>query len=119
MSTLPGLLDIDTPERPPLRTDDHGIVRVGATRVPLENLVYSFREGLTAEEIALNYSSVALADVYAALTYYLRHQAEVDAYLLAREAQDAQIRREWEARFPQDALRERVRARRAALRRDA
>jgi hypothetical protein len=49
--------------------------------VTLDCLVELFDQGASPEEIAAEYDSVALADVYAVLTYYLRHQDDVKAYL--------------------------------------
>jgi hypothetical protein len=40
---------------------------------------------VTAEEIAQQYPTVPLVDVYSVITYYLRHKPEVDAYLNERE----------------------------------
>jgi uncharacterized protein DUF433 len=47
-------------------------------------MVAAFDAGATAEEIAQQYPSVALADVYSVITYYLRHQFDVYAYLQKR-----------------------------------
>jgi hypothetical protein len=55
-----------------------------------------------------------LADVYAVIAYYLRHRAEVDAYLQEREQQAREIRRQIEARFDPTGVRERLLARRQA-----
>lgn len=97
---------------PPLTLDADGTVRVGGTRVPLDTLVVAFKEGATAEEIVQRYPSLALADAYAALAYYLQHQPAVDAYLRQREQHAAEVRREIEARFPPDGIRARLLARR-------
>ena len=78
----------------PLKADVHGVIRVGGTRVPLETLIAAYREGATAEEIGEQYPSVALADVYASLAYYLRHRPEVDAYLTQGEAELARAQEE-------------------------
>jgi uncharacterized protein (DUF433 family) len=45
--------------------------------VTLDTIVAAFDAGATAEEIAQQYSSISLADVYSVITYYLRHQTEV------------------------------------------
>lgn len=95
----------------PLQTDSHGVVRVGGTRVTLDSVVYAFAEGATAEEIAFRYPTLDLPDIYAAITYYLRHRAEVEAYLRQREARAAEVRRENEARFDPAGIRERLLAR--------
>ena len=39
-----------------------------------------FAEGATAEEIAQQHPTLALADIYAVLSYYLRRREEADAY---------------------------------------
>lgn len=77
----------ETIERVPIHTDADGVVRVAGTRVTLDTVVGTFDTGATAEEIAQQYSSVPLADVYSVITYYLRHNAEVCAYVQRRNEQ--------------------------------
>jgi uncharacterized protein (DUF433 family) len=96
----------------PLVTDADGVVRVGGTRVTLDTVVVAFREGLTAEEIANQYPSLNLADVYVVIGYFLSHQGEVDAYLDKRQTQSAATRRENETRFDPAGIRDRLLARR-------
>ncbi|HYV38047.1 MAG TPA: DUF433 domain-containing protein, partial [Gemmataceae bacterium] len=55
----------------PLLLDSDGVLRVSETRVTLDTIVGAFTEGATAEEIAQQYPSVPLADVYAVIGYYL------------------------------------------------
>lgn len=99
-------------EAPPFRKDRDGVIRVGGTRVPLDIVVTDWQQGATAEQIAQDYDSLSLADINAAIAYYLSHRAEVDAYLAQsrRDAEDA--RRQDEARFPPHGIRERLLARR-------
>jgi uncharacterized protein (DUF433 family) len=96
----------------PLALDADGVVRVGKTRVTLDTLVAAYREGATLETIADQYPALVLADVYSALGYYLRHQAEVEAYLQRRRQQADQTRQENEARFSPLGARDRLLARR-------
>ena len=98
----------------PLFDDGHGGLRVTGTRVLLERIVHAFEDGATPEGIVQSYDTLQLADVYAVLTWYLRHRAEVEAYLHMRaEAADA-IRRTIEAKQPDRAeLRARLLSRRA------
>ncbi len=95
----------------PLETDANGVVRVAGTRVTLDTLVAAFSTGATSEEIVQDYPSLELSDVYAVLTYYLRHRGEVEAYLRQRRDETAQVRQENERRFPSSGLRERLLAR--------
>lgn len=94
----------------PLTTDPQGVIRVGDTRVTLDTVVYAFETGASAEEIAEDYP-LKLDDVYAVITYYLRHQDTVAAYLDRRRDHAAGVRRENQARFEQRGLRERLLAR--------
>ncbi len=98
----------------PVQMDKEGVLRVGGTRVTLDTVVHAFKKGATAEEIAEQYSALDLADVYGAISYYLRHRAEIDRYLEKREREAEDLRREIEARFDPHGIRERLLARRAS-----
>jgi uncharacterized protein (DUF433 family) len=74
--------------------DPDGVARVGGTRVTLDTVVGAFEQGATPEEIALRYDTLQLADVYAAIAYYLKHRAEVDHYLAKRRLDAERVRRE-------------------------
>ena len=103
----------------PLRVDEHGVVRFAGSRVTLAVVVGAFLDGTTPEEIARNFDTLKLADIYAVLAYYLQHREEVDAYLEEEQRQADEIRAEFERRFPPDPdLRERLLAR-LARKRDA
>jgi uncharacterized protein (DUF433 family) len=101
------------PETFPLTTLPDGTVRVGTTRVTLDTVIYSFKDGATPEEIALRYPILKLAEVYAVITYYLRHQTEVESYLKKRNQQAEVIRQELEKQVDPSGIRERLLARRS------
>jgi uncharacterized protein (DUF433 family) len=98
----------------PLETDRDGVVRVGGTRVTLDSVVYAFQEGLTAEEVLDEYPSLSLADIYAVIGYYLRHRAEVEAYMAWQQQKAEEVRLQDEARYDRQGIRERLLARRTA-----
>lgn len=95
----------------PLTTDAEGVIRVGGTRVTLDTVVAAYRRGDTPEQIAQDYSSLQVADIYAVIAYYLRHQDEVAAYLERREQQADAVRQKFQALFPSAGLRERLQSR--------
>lgn len=97
-----------------LTADAHGVLRVGDTRVTLDILVNAFRSGQSPEEIREQFPTVDLGDIYAVLTYYLRHTGEVDAYLAAQASEGEQLRADMEARFPPEGIRARLLVRRDA-----
>lgn len=85
-------------EAPPLRIEESGAIRIGDTRVLLEIVVNAFRAGAAPEEIARDYSTLELPDVYAVIAYCLRHPNEIDEYLSERERIAADVRARIEAR---------------------
>ncbi len=98
----------------PLFDDGHGGLRVCGTRVLLERIIHAFEDGATPEGIAQSYDTLALADVYAVLTWYLRNKSDVEEYLRERAVKADAIRQKIEAKQPdRAALRARLMARRA------
>lgn len=97
-------------ELAPLETNGDGVVRVGKTRVTLDTVVAVFKQG-TTEEIVYRYPSLKLADVYAAIAFYLNHQQEVEAYLQQRQQQSQEVRRMNQVKFDPQGLRDRLLAR--------
>jgi uncharacterized protein (DUF433 family) len=99
----------------PLETDAVGVVRVGGTRVSLDSVIFSFKEGSTPEEIVQQYTTLNLAHVYEIIGYYLQHRAEVEEYLATRRQQRDEIRKEVESRFDPQGIRDRLLARRRRI----
>lgn len=87
-------------EQIPIYEDEHGRLRIGNTRVLLDVVIYSYRNGSTPETITDQYPTLALDDVYLALGYYLRHRTEIDEYLQKEEAEAEKFRQQYEAEHP-------------------
>ena len=96
----------------PLKVDADGVVRVGGTRVTLDSVITAFSSGATAEQIVHQFPTLELADVYAAIAYYLRSPEEVERYLEMRHEQAGETRADNEAKFDPQGLRDRLMARR-------
>jgi uncharacterized protein (DUF433 family) len=96
----------------PLRIDPQGAIRVGDTRVLLDLVIHEFQNGASPEEIVEAYDALALPDVYAVLSHYLRNPGPIDEYLRGREKEAEGVRRTIEASQPQrDNLRAKLIAR--------
>jgi uncharacterized protein (DUF433 family) len=106
--------EVLTAMKPPIEKDVDGVYRVGGTRVRLETVIGAFQNGCTPEEILYKYPSLNLTDIYAVITYYLQHRAEIEGYMAERRLLMEEAEREIEARFPSAGVRERLLARRAA-----
>jgi len=99
--------------RTPFIESADGVIRIAGTRVPLETVITAFQQGATAEEIAQQYSSLKLADVYEAIAFYLRRQSEVDEYMRQAQKQSDAVQRAHEARFNPTGIRQRLLKRRS------
>src|SRR5690348_3445906 len=87
----------------PLRTDEHGAIRIGQTRVLLELVIHAYYMGETPEGIVDSYPSLTTADVYAVIGYYLANREEIDAYVRQRDEQADQILRDMAASLTLEA----------------
>ena len=80
-------------------TERDGVYFVTGSRVTLDTVIDSFHDGATPEDIALHYPSLELVVVYEVIAYYLRHRAELDAYLERSRADSVALRSTTEARY--------------------
>ena len=56
-------------------------MRVKGHRIGVDSILKLYLAGHTAEEIAGQFDTLRLLDVYATITYYLQNRVAVDAYL--------------------------------------
>lgn len=78
----------------PLEVGSDGVMRVGGTRVTLDSVVEAFEEGCTCEEIAQQYPSLRLPDIYVVVGYYLNHRDELKAYFDQRQSERQAVHRD-------------------------
>src|SRR5438270_3450821 len=100
-------------EPPPLRVDEGGAVRVGNSRISLDLIVEQYENGVTPEDMVRAYDTLALADVYAVIAYYLRHSDAVRTYLKRRREEAEALQAKIEAERPR-VSRDELFARRSA-----
>jgi uncharacterized protein (DUF433 family) len=81
----------------PLRLTEDGTIRIKDSRVSLDSVVYHYKLGATAEQIAQKFPTLDLADIYAAITYYLNHEEATEEYLRQQEAAGDEIQKEIES----------------------
>jgi uncharacterized protein (DUF433 family) len=56
------------------------------TRISLDSIVYAFKRGVAPESMQRAFPLLTLEEVYGAITFYLAHEREIDAYLAQAEA---------------------------------
>lgn len=89
----------------PLHEDVHGVIRVGHTRVTLQSVLNSFKQGNDPLTIKEQFPSLELADIYAVVSYYNWNRMEMDAFLEECRREFDTARDEIEQRHPSDVLR--------------
>jgi uncharacterized protein (DUF433 family) len=84
MATDPSMMSTATP---PIHIDQTpgvcgGRARIAGSRIRVQDIVVWYeRLGLSADEIVSRFPQLAVAEVYAALTYYHDHRAEIDSQM--------------------------------------
>jgi uncharacterized protein (DUF433 family) len=64
---------------------------VRGTRISLDSIVQAFKRGAAPETIRRSFPLLSLEEVYGAITFYLQHEAEINAFLQRSAAElDAQ-----------------------------
>lgn len=70
-----------------------GKPRIAGRRITVQNIaLWHERMGMSADEIATEYD-LTLADIYAALAYYLDHREEIDRRMLEEEGFMEELRK--------------------------
>src|SRR5882672_4018870 len=81
----------------PLRLTEDGTIRIADSRVSLDSVLHHYKLGASAEQIAQKFPALDLADVYAAITYYLNHEETIEEYLRQQEAKGDEVQEEIES----------------------
>jgi uncharacterized protein (DUF433 family) len=75
------MITLEATQTVPLAPSEGGTIRVTGSRVSLDSIIWEYQQGASAEQIHDSLPSLKLADMHAAISYYLNHREEVDEYL--------------------------------------
>lgn len=75
----------------PLQLTEDGTIRIGESRVSLDSVIHHSTLGASAEQIAQKFPAIDLADVYAAISYYLNNEDSVEEYLQQQEGRGNEL----------------------------
>ena len=67
---------------------------IAGKRISLASIIYEFKNGAAPESILRSFPLLTLEEIYGAIAFYLSNQQQIDAYLLAREAEYEQQRQQ-------------------------
>jgi uncharacterized protein (DUF433 family) len=97
-----------------LSQDADGYIHVAGHRIGLQDLVYYYNEGHSAEALLDAFPTLTLALIHKLIAFYLEHQPEVDSYVARCEAEMAGQRATAPHGPDQAELRRRLAAKQAA-----
>ncbi|MEO1287093.1 MAG: DUF433 domain-containing protein [Chloroflexota bacterium] len=83
----------------PLRTDEHGVIRISQTRVTLVTVINRYKAGDSIETLHESFDAVSLSELYAVIAYYLANQVTIDDYIKQIEDVAQQTKQDWENRY--------------------
>jgi uncharacterized protein (DUF433 family) len=106
---------LDTTQIAPWTFWEDGSIRIGRWRVTLDSVVRELASGSTAEQVEDGLPTLSLREIYGAISFYLKHEDQVEEYLQRRDQEAARVRAEIEDRPRIAALRRRLRERYARL----
>ncbi len=73
----------------------HGRLCVAGTGTTVHRIAVWYKTGWSAEEISRRFAHLPIANVYAAPAHYHANQAELEAEIIADQAEERQIEAEW------------------------
>lgn len=88
---------LETTQTFPLRLTEDGTILIADSRVSLDSVVHHYKLGASAEQIVQKFPALDLADVYAAITYYLNHEEAIEDYLNGQEAKGDEVQKKIES----------------------
>src|SRR5205823_4576432 len=91
------MMTLETTQTVPLTLTDEGTIRITGSRVSLDSIIHHYDLGATAEQIACKFQGLRLADIYAAIAYYLSHRGAVEEYLRQQEAKGDALQQQLES----------------------
>jgi uncharacterized protein (DUF433 family) len=97
---------------PPLEERANGVICVSGTRISLERVIGAFLAGGTPEQIAQDFDSLSIQQVYAVVNFYLQNRDEVDGYLALADQDATAVRGRVENQFDPVGIRARLLSRR-------
>ncbi len=86
-------------------------IRIKGHRIGIDDILRYYCVGYTVEEIAAQFDSLTLEQIYATIAYYLHYRPEIDAYLARIDAMREQSQRDQDAQ-PLPAVAQRIQERR-------
>lgn len=90
-------MTLETSQTLPLRLTEDGTIRIANSRVSLDSIVHHYKLGASAEQIVQKFLGLELADVYAAIAYYLNHEEAIEEYLHEQEAKGDEVQKKIES----------------------
>lgn len=93
---------------PDFLTNYHGEIRLTGHRIGLFSVVQPYRQGDSAEGLALRFPTLSMALIHKVIAFYWENQRAVDEYVDQFDAELAELERQNPTRVTRQMLRERL-----------
>jgi uncharacterized protein (DUF433 family) len=91
---LEGLADMPVVTANHIQVDEKGVARIDGSRMKVKHIAVEKSQGMSEEEIQKAHPFLSMAQIYAALSYYYDHKAEIDARIQRDEREYQRLRAE-------------------------
>lgn len=83
---------------------DKDFIRIAGTRINIETVLRDYLQGASPEEIAVQYPTLSLEKIHAAILYYLANREQMGNYMELADLRD----KEWQHQkeYPENFVRE-------------
>jgi uncharacterized protein (DUF433 family) len=102
------MFELKTVQTVPLTMWEDGSVRITGSRVPLDALIYEFKNGATAEQIHEDFPSLHLKDIYGSIAYYLANIEAVEDYFQQQQVAAEETKQFIESKIDTEDLRKKI-----------
>jgi uncharacterized protein (DUF433 family) len=86
----------------------HGEIRLTGHRIGLFSVIRLYREGHSAEGLALQFPTLSMAQIHKVLAFYWENQRAVDEYVNQFDSELAELERQNPTRITKQILRDRL-----------
>lgn len=75
-----------------LTSTDRGDIRLAGHRIGLEDVVFYYQQGYSAEMLSETFPTLTLALIHKTIAFYLENQPAIEAYLTSQDAATKRLR---------------------------
>jgi uncharacterized protein (DUF433 family) len=83
---------------------DKDLIRIAGTRINIETVLRDYLQGASPEEIIIQYPTLSLEKIHAAILYYLSNHEQMEKYMELVNQRDKE--QQYQKEYPENFVRE-------------